>query len=395
MLRIGQFTDTFLPVVDGVGRVVQAYAETLSSMGHQVTVVAPMYDTGYQGGFPFELVDFTGISVPGMKQYKVGEAMLDAHYRRRIRMIELDIVHAHSPFTAGSEALRLAAVRKLPLVASFHSKYYDDFVKTTKSESVAKMLTKFVVNFYNRCDEVWAVGKNTADVLASYGYEGEIQVMPNGATLRTVHPSDVDEVSRRFSLGDDPMVLFVGQMDWKKNILTVLEACAELKKQGKKFHLLLAGQGIDMNAIRKKIEELNIEDRAQMLGHITDASLLDGLYSRASVFAFPSLYDAAPMVVREAAVMGTPSVMVRGSTAAEIIRDGENGYLCENQSADLARVIAGILDDPEKRDRIGQAARETIPVPWSKVLETAAERYERLVALGREGKLKDKHRRIV
>lgn len=395
MLRIGQFSDTFLPVVDGVGRVVQAYAETLSAMGHQVTVVAPMYDTGFQGGFPFELVDFIGSSIPGMKQYKVGEAMLDAHYRRRIRMIELDIVHAHSPFTAGSEALRLAAVRKLPLVGTFHSKYYDDFLKATKSESVAKMMTKFVVNFYNRCDEVWAVGRNTADVLRSYGFEGEIQVMPNGATLRTVHPSDVEEVTRRFSLGDDPVVLFVGQMDWKKNILTVLEACAELKKQGRQFRLLLAGQGIDMNAIRKKLEELQIEDRAQLLGHITDTSLLDGLYARASVFAFPSLYDAAPMVVREAAVMGTPSVMVRGSTAAEIIRDGENGYLCENEPKDLARVICGILDDPEKRDRIGQAARETIPVPWSKVLETASERYERLVALGKEGKLKDKRRRIV
>ena len=395
MLRIGQFSDTFLPVVDGVGRVVQAYAETLSAMGHQVTVVAPMYDTGFQGGFPFELVDFIGSSVPGMKQYKVGEAMLDAHYRRRIRMIELDIVHAHSPFTAGSEALRLAAVRKLPLVGTFHSKYYDDFLKATKSESVAKMMTKFVVNFYNRCDEVWAVGKNTADVLRGYGYEGEIQVMPNGATLRTVHPSDVEEVSRRFALGNDPMVLFVGQMDWKKNILTVLEACAELKKQGRAFHLLLAGQGIDMNAIRSKLEELQIEDRAQMLGHVTDTSLLDGLYARASVFAFPSLYDAAPRVVREAAVRGTPSVMVRGSTAAEIIRDGGNGYLCENDPKDLARVIAGILDDPEKRDRVGQAARETIPVPWSKVLETASERYERLVALGREGKLKDKRRRIV
>lgn len=62
-----------------------------------------------------------------MKQYRFGEAMLDAHYRKRIRMVELDIVHAHSPFHAGSEALRLAAVRKLPLVATFHSKYYDDF----------------------------------------------------------------------------------------------------------------------------------------------------------------------------------------------------------------------------------------------------------------------------
>ena len=395
MLRIGQFTDTFIPVVDGVGRVVQAYAETLSAMGHNVTVVAPMYDTGFQGGFPYQLVEFIGTSVPGLKQYKVGEAMLDAHYRRRIRMIELDIVHAHSPFTAGSEALRLAAVRKLPLVATFHSKYYDDFLKTTKSESVAKVMTKFVVNFYNRCDEVWAVGKNTADVLHSYGYEGEIQVMPNGATMRTVHPSDIEEVSRRFELGKDPVVLFVGQMDWKKNILTVLEACAELKQQGKAFHLLLAGQGIDMNAIRKKIVELQIQDRAQMLGHVTDTSLLDGLYARATVFAFPSLYDAAPMVVREAAVMGTPSVMVRGSTAAEIIRDGENGYLCENDPKDLARVISGILENPAKRDAVGQAARETIPVPWSRVLETASERYERLVALGKEGRLKDKRRRIV
>ena len=395
MLRIGEFTDTFLPVVDGVGRVVQAYAETLSAMGHQVTVVAPMYDTGTRGGFPYELVDFIATSVPGLRQYKVGEAMLDAHYRRRIRMVNLDIVHAHSPFTAGSEALRLASVRKLPLVATFHSKYYDDFLKATKSESMARMLTKFVVNFYNRCDEVWAVGKNTADVLRSYGYQGEVQVMPNGATLRTVHPSDVEEVNRRFGLGGDPMILFVGQMDWKKNILTVMEACAELKKQGKKFHLLLAGQGIDLNAIRQKAEDLNIQDLTQVLGHITDTSLLDGLYSRASVFAFPSLYDAAPMVVREAAVMGTPSVMVRGSTAAEIIRDGENGFLCENTPEDLARVIDGILADPDRRNRVGQAARETIPVPWSKVLEAAVERYGRLVALGKEGKLKDKHRRLV
>lgn len=395
MLRIGEFTDTFLPIVDGVGRVVQAYSETLCRMGHQVTVVAPMYDTGFQGGFPYELVEYVGNSVPGMKQYKLGEAVLDAHYRKRIRMIELDVIHAHSPFTAGSEALRLAAVRKLPMVGSFHSKYYDDFLKATKSESIAKMGIKLVVSFYNRCDEVWAVGSNTADVLHEYGYEGEIQVMPNGATMRTVSPADVEEVTRRFQLGEEPMILFVGQMDWKKNILTVLQACAELKKQGQMFRLLLAGQGMNMAAIGEKIHELNIQDRAEMLGHITDASLLDALYARASVFAFPSLYDAAPMVVREAAVMGTPSVMVRNSTAAEVIRDGENGFLCENDPADLARVISDALKDPEKLEAVGRTARETIPVPWDKVLEKAVERYTRLVALGKEGKLKDKRKRML
>ena len=395
MLRIGQFTDTFLPIVDGVGRVVQAYAESLCRLGHEVAVIAPMYDTGFRGGFPFELVEFNAKALPGLKQYRIGEARLDPHYRKRIRMIDLDLVHAHSPFTAGSEALRLAAVRKLPLVGTFHSKYYDDFLKATRSESIARMGVRVVVNYYNRCDEVWAVGKNTADVLREYGYEGDVQVMPNGATFRTASDADVAEVSRRWNLGERPLILFVGQMDWKKNILTVLEACAALKAAGVDFRLLLAGQGMDLGAIRRKIGDLNLQDRAEAIGHITDNTLLDGLYARASVFAFPSLYDAAPMVVREAAVMGTPSVMVRGSTAAEVIRDGVNGLLCENDPKDLARVLQEALENPERLAKIGRCARETIPVPWDKVLEKAAERYERLVALGREGKLKDKKIRIV
>ena len=395
MLKIGLFTDTFLPIVDGVGRVVQAYAETLCALGNQVAVVAPMYDNGFRGGFPYDLVEFNAKPVPGMKQYRIGEAMLDPHYRKRIRMIDLDLVHAHTPFHTGSEALRLAALRKIPLVGTFHSKFYDDFLRATRSESLARMGVKIVVNYYNRCDEVWAVGANTADVLRSYGYEGEVQVMPNGATLRSASPSDIAEVTRRWNLGTDPLVLFVGQMDWKKNILTVLEGCAKLKEQGGAFRLLLAGQGIDLERIRQKIQELNLQDRAEAIGHITDNSLLDGLYARASVFAFPSLYDAAPMVVREAAVMGTPSVMVRGSTAAEVVRDGVNGFLCENTPEDLARVLKEILTDSARLQRVGENARETIPVPWKTVMERAVERYTRLVALGREGKLKDKKIRII
>ena len=395
MLRIGQFTDTFLPIVDGVGRVALAYADTLCNMGHQVTVVAPMYDTGFRGGYPFELVDFSAKNLPGMPQYKLGEAPWDPHYRRRMKMIPLDIVHSHSPFTAGSEALRIAALRKLPLVGTFHSKYYDDFLKVTKSETLAKAATRFVVDYYERCDEVWAVGSNTADVLRSYGYEGDVQVMPNGVLLRSANPAAVEEVNRRWGLRKDPMLLFVGQMNWKKNILTVLEACAILHRQGRKYHLILAGQGPDMKEIEHKISELGLRECTHLAGHITDMNLLDGLYSRASVFAFPSLYDAAPMVVREAAVMGTPSVMVRGSTAAEVIRDGVNGYLCKDDAADLARVIDRAIGDPEALARVGEQARETIPVPWEKILIRVVERYERLIALGREGKLKKKAVRVI
>ncbi len=395
MLRIGQFTDTFLPITDGVGRVALSYAETLSRMGHQVTVVAPMYDTGFRGGYPFELVDFQAMKVPTMNQYKTGEAPMDGHYRARMRMIPLDIIHAHAPFTAGSEALRLSVLRKIPMVGTFHSRYYDDFFKATKSEKMAKLGVKFVVDFYERCDEVWAVGNQTADILYSYGYRGDIEVMPNGVTLRTAEQSAIREIEHRYALGDSPMLLFVGQINFKKNIRRLLEACAKMRKDGKDFRLLLAGQGPDEQEIAQLIGELGLKGFAYMTGHITNSSLLDALYARATLFAFPSIYDMAPMVVREAAVMGTPAVMVRGSAAAEIVKDGENGFLCDDETDDLCRVLEGALADLPGVQRIGQNARETIPVPWERIMEKSVARYENLIRMGWKNQLKKKMLRVI
>ena len=78
-----------------------------------------------------------------------------------------------------------------------------------------------------------------------------------------------------------------------------------------------------------------------------------------------------------------------------MIRNRENGFLCENDPKDLCCVIEDALDHPEMLVRAGEKARETIPVPWDKILENAVERYTRLIALGREGLLKDKRLRIV
>lgn len=396
MLHIGLFTDTFIPVVDGVGRVSLAYAETLCKMGHQVTVVAPLNDTGYRGGYPFELLDYLGTAVPGNRQYKMGESKLDLHYRQRIKQIPLDIVHAHSPFKAASDALEISVSRNIPLVSTFHSKYYDDFLKATGSERMAQLGIKFIVDFYNRCDEVWAVGRDTAQVLASYGYTGDIYVMPNGVNIRTPNTGNVSMVEEKFGIRpDEKILLFVGQMNWKKNILRILEGAQILQKNGERFTLLLAGRGPDEKEIDAKIEEMQLMNSVRRIGHQADLNVLDGLYQRAMLFVFPSLYDNAPMVVREAAAMHTPSLMVRGSSAAEVIMDRENGYLCQDDAQDLARTIKEALDHPAECRRMGDRARETIPVSWEKIMEQVQERYERLIARGHEGALVKKNKRFI
>lgn len=378
-MRIGQFTDTFLPVVDGVGRVAVAYAETLSGMGHQVTVSTPMYDTGFRGGYPYELVDFTGFKVPTSPQYKTGSPVLDSHYRARMDMIPFDIVHAHSPFAAGKEALRIARQRHVPLVATFHSKYYDDFLKVTRSETLSKAWLKSVIDFYKRCDEVWAVSRTSALVLKDYGYKGQPLVMTNGTTRRNLDSATLERIELEYQLNGMPVFLFVGQISWKKNILRILEAAAELRKTTSAFHLLLAGQGEDRKDVQKKIQELGLENNARLIGMIQDTAVLDALYKRARLFVFPSLYDTFSLVIREAAAMGTPSVAVMGSCAAEDIRDGENGFLCQDETESLLPVLKKALLEPELMAAVGENAQHSLPVTWAQVMQSVEERYLHLI----------------
>ena len=224
LMKIGQFSDSFLPIIDGVGRVVYNYCETIANKGHECTIVAPLDKFGYRGKFPFEIIDFYAKKLPIMGSYDAGLPPFDLHYNARMDMTDFDIVHVHTPFITGYEGIKYARDRKIPIVGTFHSKYYDDFLQVTGSKTIASLGTDVVVNFYNHCDEVWAVSENSALTLVSYGFKGNICIMPNGMMIKEIDLSLADKAKEYFGLNDDPVLLFVGQQNWKKNIQRVLEA---------------------------------------------------------------------------------------------------------------------------------------------------------------------------
>ena len=378
-MKIGQFSDTFLPIVDGVGRVVYHYATALARKGEECYVIAPMADTGFRGGQPFELIDFISMELPRQKQYSAGIPQLDPHYESRMRNVQLDIVHAHSPFIAGLEAQRLARRRGIPIIGMFHSRYYDDFYQLTKTEMLANIAVATIVNFYQRCDEVWTVSQSSKETLYDYGYVGEVIVMPNGTPDIDPSAKRAAAAKEKFNLPDEPILLYCGQMNWKKNILRILESCACYAREGNPFTLVLAGQGPDVKSIRAKVEELGISDRVRFTGHITGEDDLYGLYEVADLFVFPSLYDTSGMVVREAAAMETPSVVVRGCATAEPILDLQNGFLCEDTTQSLCDVIRLALSDPARTKQIGKSARKTIYLSWDDIAASTIDRYAALI----------------
>lgn len=378
-MRIGQFSETFYPIVDGVGRVVYNYANTLGAGGDECYVVTPQVDTGYRGCWPFEMVDYAASPVIAAPQYRSGIAVLDRHYVERMDNIKLDIAHAHTPFFAGQEALRQCSKQNIPLIGTFHSKYYDDFYKATHAKLIANIGVKLVVDFYDKCDEVWAVSESSAVVLRDYGYTGNIIIMENGTEFRPVLEQDKLAAAARFGIDlKHPVFLFVGQINWKKGIMRLLEAASYLKLQNERFSLVLAGQGPDEEAIRKKARELDVEDRVIFTGHIADTHMLDGLYQCATLFTFPSLYDTFSLVMREAAAMYTPSVVTEGGAASEPIIHGENGLLCKDDGTELGKLLLRYMHDDEAVRRMGVNAHDSIPKPWQEVIARARRRYQAL-----------------
>lgn len=381
-MKIGQFGESFIPVFDGVGRVMKAYAETMTKRGEEVYVITPMYNTGYRGGLPYEIVDFNSLELSKKIPWRIGLEAFDPHFLARIKQIDLDIIHVHGPVFAGNAGLNLAKKRHLPIVGSFHTKFYDDILQFTGVKTIAKVGSQAVADFFSKCDEVWAVSEGTGETLREYGYKGDIVVMPNGSNRRILNVAKVPEVRQKYGIRSDvPVLLFVGQISWKKNVARILEACSILKKQGTAFQLVLAGRGPDEEAIKERVSELELSDVSVFTGHLTDTETLDAIYSVADLFVFPSIYDNAPMVVREAAAQRTPSLAAEGSCTAEVIKDGDNGIISKDESPAVAHAISDFLALPqEKRRAMGDRAYETIPIPWDgPLMDTILGRYRALI----------------
>ncbi len=384
-MKIAQFTDSYVPIIDGVGRVVYSYAELLNKKGHECHVISS------QDIFEKTKKDNTAIFYHGIKlkvplSYNVGVPIFDFNYLHKMSKTEFDVIHAHSPFSAGLEAVRYAKARNIPLISTFHSRYYDDFYSVTKSKTISELGIKTIISFYNNCDEVWTVSHYAAETLKSYGYKGNILIMPNG-TESVNTECDESIVDEEYNLGSGVIFLYVGQINLKKNILTTLQSLSILKKKGYEFKFLLVGSGPDKEKLSAHAKQLGIEEDIIFISHIYDKKMLNSIYARADLFIFPSLYDTAGLVVQEAAAMGTASAVVSNTGPSENVVNGFNGIISTNDPKILAESIKIYMDDRDSFAVLGENAKKTIPQSWDSIIDRVILEYERLIG---EYKIKNK-----
>ena len=378
--NVGLFNESFPPVMDGVAVCVENYAHWIQEKVGGVSVITPKKLGANYGQYPYEVLDYVSVPVPFRHPYVTGIAQIDPLLRAKLYRRRFKIVHAHSPFSAGLMALQVAKTQHIPLVATFHSKFKDDFREVIPSDMVVDQAIKIVMEFFDRADEVWVPQASVEEVIREYGFKGHVEVVDNGSDLVANYPDSYFEDARK-ALGiapDEFVFLFVGQHIWQKNVRLVIDALEKIKDLP--FRMFFVGTGYAAGEMKDLVAQKGLSDKVTFTGMITEREKVTRYYAAADLFLFPSLYDNAPLVVREAAALHTPAVMVEGSTAATILRDGENGYLVPNNLDAFAARLRDLYRDREQVRRVGLSASRTIVRSWEDVVGEVLDRYDSIIA---------------
>ncbi len=372
-LKIALVCDVFYPLMDGVIRTIDQYARELQKKGHIPIVICPKEKGQERVKLSYEVFRLGIFKIPFIP-FNICYPFASIRVLRFLKKQNFDIIHIHSPFVSGRLIERYARRHKIPTVTTFHSKYYDDCFHITHSKLLSKIFVSMIVDFYCRIDVVWACSKSTMNTLREYGYTGPLSYMENGVEAMPIgDPIEFkNEAIKTYNIPmDKKKLLFVGQQIWHKNIKLVLDTLKELPDD---YICLFAGTGYDEDDIKSYATKNGIIDRALFLGKVENRKLLFGLYEASDLFFFPSLYDNAPLVVREAALSSLPSLVIKDSNASEIITDEYNGYTEENNVSSMHNKIISIFESG-KLEEVGLNARKTIPISWDEIIDKVVASY--------------------
>lgn len=369
--------DNFYPTIDGVVLVIDNLAKMLSKY-NDVTVVVP-YTSTYDEDFtrPYEVIRVKSVKVPFM-EYRVGiDSKLTKEYNELLKK-DFDIIHIHSPFTIGNLGLKIAKKKNIPCIATMHTRFDFEIRKIVNNDLIVKSVIKKLIKVYNNCDRCIAINNKMVQVFKDYGYKYEPVIIYNGTDLLPLKnkENNINNINKLYNLDkNDILLLFVGRITSIKNIFFILDSLKLLKDDGFKFKMMYVGTGPDEKKLKNKIKEYNMEEDVILTGRIQNREILSSIYARASLFLFPSLFDASSLVQIEAAVNETPGLFIKDSVTADTITNNVNGFTVELDTIKYKDKIKGILSNKKLLNKVSKNARTMLGKNWDVIAKETYDLY--------------------
>lgn len=354
-MRIGLFTDAYLPEITGVTTVVRTLRDELARLGHEAYVYAPRYEHPSDD----ERLVFRFRSGP-VFSYKTARVALPYNREAARSFGDLDVVHSHTPFSLAYVALVAAHRYRLPHIQTYHTylSHYLHYIPRVFRPSV-RAAEGYSALLCNRCSAVTAPTRSIHDELRKFGVRRPIHVLPFGPDLRDYVGPAVWDPRRALAISDGvPLFLYAGRIASEKNLLFLLESFVKIHSQLDQAVMVFAGDGPQRLELEQEVARLGLETSVRFAGFLDRKRLVD-LYRAADVFIFASKTETQGLVIVEAMAAGTPAVAVRAMGVRDVVRDGENGFLVPEDADALAERAVCVVADRELTARLAQGALAT------------------------------------
>lgn len=313
-MRIGNFTETFLPQRNGVVTSLLSFGPELVRRGHKVFIFCPKSNVKKHLGMSIQ--SYPSIVFRPYPEFKIAAPFFG-------EIPELDIVHTHGPFSLGLLGLRVAKKHGIPKVSTFHTLLpeYVSYLTNSGKEYLEKMAWNYIRLYYNRFDAVITPSNTMKKILKHYRVKKPVEVIPNGIDTEFFKPFDKEKARKKLGLGGEKIFLYLGRLGLEKNIDVVIKAF-----RGVDAKLIIVGKGPVKDDLKKLVRDLNLADRISFAGFVPE-KLKPLYYSAADALVTASTSETQGIVILEAFACGCPVIGANSLAIPEVVRDGENGHL--------------------------------------------------------------------
>ena len=316
-MRIGFFTDTFLPQRNGVVTSILSFGPELVKKGHEVFVFCPQSNVKEHRGMIVR--SYPSVTFRPYPEFRI------AVPRSSSDLPKLDIVHTHGPFSLGVFGLRVAKKQGVPLASTFHTMLpeYVRYLSRFGSGVLRKITWRYCRFYYNRCHEIIVPSNALKKILLQHKIERPITVVPTGISLDFFKPIDKKKAKKKLGIYSEQVFLMLGRLGFEKNIDVVLQAFKNVNAK-----LIIAGRGPAERKLKNLREKLGLQKKVSFEGYVSE-KLKPIYYSAADAFVIASTSETQAIVVAESMACGTPVVGANSFAIPEIVADGKNGFLFE------------------------------------------------------------------
>ena len=343
-LKIGFFTDTYLPQVNGVVTSIESFRQELERQGHEVYIFCPRAD---QEEATKRVVRFPSIKFVFQPEYHVS-LPFTRHLLRDFWEKELDVIHAHTPFSLGLLGYYYAYIKKVPFIYTYHT-LYPEYVKSYVWRGrliTPKMVAKITAIFSNRCDLNIAPSEKIKKLLKSYGVKKPIKVLSTGIKVekfnKKVRPNNFRD---RYKIEpDENVLLYVGRLGQEKNIEFLIKTFFVLKQNRQKLKLLIVGDGPAKRSLENLAKNYGLKKDIIFTGYLSPREIIKANQS-ADLFVFASKTDTQGLVILEAAASGLPIVAVKDDAFIKILINKANGFVVKQNVEEFNQKVLKILDN--------------------------------------------------